>query len=225
MTVRILSVLFSIALAGAAEAHPGAARAKGLAGTWVAPPKGFFAFTSSRRDWPLTDAGRQAVDELTPGDAAHAACIPVTAPTLMVYPVVRTVEITDDTVVFNMDWMASKRIVYMDGRGHPENGVRTLQGHSIGHWEGNALVVDTVQFADQREGNALGLPSGPHRHLVERFSLTQDARHINYKAVLEDPDYIAKPVTFSSQWEYRPDLEPAGLECDLDAAGRSLTDE
>lgn len=204
---------------------PVTARASGLAGTWFAPRQGFFAFTSSRRNWSLTDAGRKALDEFTPRDATHAECIPVTAPTLMVYPVVRTVEINDDTVVFNVDWMSSKRVVYMDGRGHPENGERTLHGHSIGHWEQNTLVVDTVQFADHREGNALGLPSGPRKHLVERFSLTQDARHINYKAVLEDPDYLAEPVTFSSQWEYRPELEPTGLKCDLDVARRYLTDE
>jgi hypothetical protein len=173
----------------------------------------------------LTEAGRKALANLAPREAANAECVPLTAPALMVYPVVRTIEINEDTVVFDIDWMASKRVVHMDGRGHPEHGERTPQGHSIGHWEGNTLVVDTVQFAARPEGNESGLPSGPRKHLVERFSLTQDARHINYKAALEDPDYLAKPMIFSSQWEYRPDLEPTGLKCDLDAARRYLTDE
>jgi hypothetical protein len=204
---------------------PSAERATSLAGTWFAPRQGFFAFNGSRRNWELTDAGKKALAEFTVRDATHAECIPVTAPTLMVYPVVTTVEINDDTVVFNVDWMASKRVVYMDGRPHPENGPRTLHGHSIGHWEGKTLVVDTVQFADHREGNALGLSSGPRKHLVERFSLSDDGRHLNYEVVQEDPDYLAKPVTFSSQWDYRPDLEPTGLKCDLDVARRYLTDE
>ncbi|HEU4617251.1 MAG TPA: DUF6152 family protein [Gammaproteobacteria bacterium] len=204
---------------------PSAERAKGLAGTWLAPRDGFFAFTSSVRGGPLTEAGKKALADFDVSDATHARCIPVTAPTLMLYPVVRTIEVDDDTIVFNVDWMSSKRAVYMDGRGHPENGQRTLHGHSIGHWEGNTLVIDTVDFADHREGNALGLPSGPRKHLVERLSLTQDARHINYKVALEDPDYLEKPVEFYSQWEYRPDLAPTNLECDPGVAKRYLTDE
>ncbi len=204
----------------APEAH-----AEGLAGTWFAPLQGFFAFNSSRSHWSLTPAGKSALAEFNIREATHAQCIPVTAPTLMVYPVVTTVEVNKDTVVFNVDWMGSKRIVYIDGRGHPKDGARTLHGHSIGHWEGETLVVDTVQYADHREGNALGLPSGARKHLVERFSLSKDRRHMNYEATLEDPDYLAKPVEFSSQWDYRPDLAPTGLPCDLDVARRYLTDE
>ncbi len=201
------------------------AQAQSLAGTWFAPLRGFFGFNARRGKWALTPAGQKALAEFNIREATHAQCIPVTAPTLMVYPVVTTVEVNKDTVVFNVDWMGSKRIVYIDGRGHPKDGPRTLHGHSIGHWEGETLVVDTVQYADHREGNALGLPSGPRKHLVERFSLAPDRRHMNYEATLEDPDYLAEPVQWSSQWEYRPDLKPTGLPCDLDVARRYLTDE
>lgn len=204
---------------------PSNALADGLAGTWFAPRQGFFAFNAGRRSWSLTEAGAEALKAFDIREATHAQCIPVTAPTLMVYPVVTTVQVNKDTVVFNVDWMQSKRVVYVDGRGHPENGKRTLHGHSIGHWEGDTLVVDTVQYADHREGNALGLPSGPRKHLVERFSVSNDRRHMDYEVKLEDPDYLAKPVEFSSQWDYRPDLKPSGLPCDLDVARRYLTDE
>ena len=40
--------------------------------------------------------------------------------------------------------------------------------------------------------------------------MTEDRRHMNYEGTLEDPDYLAKPVEFSSQWDYRPDLKPSG---------------
>ncbi|HLF09963.1 MAG TPA: hypothetical protein VJA26_02020, partial [Gammaproteobacteria bacterium] len=141
------------------------------------------------------------------------------------YPVTSTIEVGADTVTFHVDWMSSERVVYLDGRGHPEGGERSLHGHSIGHWEGDTLVVDTAQFADHREGTTMGLPSGPGKHLVERFSLSEDRRHLRYEAVLEDPEYLAAPVVNSSEWDYRPDLQPTGLACDLEVARRFLTEE
>lgn len=202
-------------------------RTKSIEGIWFSPREGFFGFNGSRRDWTLTDAGRSALDAFdSHADATHAQCIPVTAPTLMLYPVVTTVTVNEDdeTVVFDVDWMASRRVVHMDGRPHPENEPPSLHGHSIGRWEGETLVVDTVDFADHREGTALGIPSGPRKHLVERFTLRDDGRHLEYEVLLEDPDYLAQPVTFSAQWDYRPDLEPSGEPCDLETAQRYLSE-
>jgi hypothetical protein len=205
---------------------PSDAEASSIEGTWFAPFANFGAFNGSRRAWQLTPKAAQAVTEYDgTTQSAHAQCIPVTAPMLMVYPVITTVEVGDDTVVFNVDWMTSHRVVYLDGRGHPENGERTLHGHSIGHWEGDTLVVDTRLFAGHREGLAFGIPSGAGKHVVERFSLNADRKHLDYEAWLEDADHLAAPVSFSSQWEFRPELTPTGLACDLEVAQRFLSGE
>jgi hypothetical protein len=140
--------------------NPRDARATSLAGTWFSPLASFRSYLGGMRSWNLTDKGRDARAAFDIREASYQDCIPVTAPTLMVYPVTTTVEITEDTVVFDVDWMMSRRVVYTDGRGHPENGEPTLHGHSIGHWEGETLVVDTVRYMPHKEGMALGLPSG-----------------------------------------------------------------
>ena len=205
---------------------PSTAEATSIAGTWFSPLTSFRAFSASQREWQLTaeaQAARESYDGTT--QSAHAQCIPVTAPMVMVYPVVITVNVNPDTVVFNVDWMTTRRVVYLDGRGHPENGERTLNGHSIGHWEGDTLVVDTTSFADHREGLAFAIPSGAGKHVVERFSLSADRRHLDYAAVLEDPEHLAAPASFAAPWEYRPELAPTGLACDLDVAQRFLSDE
>jgi hypothetical protein len=202
------------------------AAATSLAGTWFAPREGFFGLNASRRTWQLTPKARIALDAFDgTTEAAHASCIPVTAPTLMVYPVIKTIDVAQDTVVFNVDWMSSRRVVYMDGRGHPESGERTLHGHSIGHWEGDTLVVDTQLYADHREGLAFGVPSGAAKHTVERLTLSADRKHIDYSIELEDPEHLVAPVSHSAQWEYRPELEPTGLACDLDVAQRFLSED
>jgi len=205
--------------------QPDDAQATGLAGTWFAPLGPFRTFREMIGSWPLTDKGRRAVAEFDIRNASYADCVPVTAPTLMIYPVATTVEIRADRVIFNVDWMGSQRIVYTDGREHPANGAPTLQGHSVGHWEGQTLVVDTVQFAAHTEGITLGVPSSEGKHTVERFSLADDRRHMTYEVTLEDPEYLRESISYRSQLDYRPDLEPTGLACDRDVARRYLTPE
>jgi hypothetical protein len=205
---------------------PSTVEAASIAGTWFSPLSSFRAFSASQRDWQLTaeaQAARESYDGTT--QSAHAQCIPVTAPMVMVYPVVITVDVSADTVTFNVDWMTTRRVVHLDGRSHPENGERTLNGHSIGHWEGETLVVDTTLFAAHREGLAFGIPSGERKHVVERFSLSEDRTRLDYEAVFEDLDYLTAPATFKAQWEHRPELAPTGLACDLDVARRFLSYE
>jgi len=200
--------------------------ANSIAGTWFPPFQGFTGFAAAQSNWPLTEAGRAALAAFTFRDTVQAECIPVTAPTLMLYPVASVVEVGENQVKFHVDWMGSERVVYLDGRGHPEGGAPTLGGHSIGHWEGDTLVVDTTQFAEHKQGNTQGgLPSSPRKHLVERFNVSDDRKHLDYAIVLEDPDYLAAPVTYRSQWDYRPDLKPTGLKCDLEVARRFLSQD
>lgn len=201
------------------------ARATSIEGTWFAPRAGFLALNGSRRSWQLTEEATAAAEAFDPSQSVHAECIPVTTPTLMVYPVVSTVTILDDRAVFDIDWMQSRRIVYLDGRGHPDDMEPSLHGHSIGHWEGDTLVVDTRLYSEHREGLGFGLPSGRGKHTVERFSLNEDGRHLDYEVTVEDPQYLSAPASHRSQWEFRPDLEPTGLACDLDVAQRYLREE
>lgn len=203
---------------------PEHATATSIAGTWLPPRERFFAYTGARPNWPFTEEGRKASAGYDTHNSAYKDCIPVTTPTLMLYPVVTVIENAGDVVKLRSDWMLSERSVYVDGRGHPVNGTPTLHGHSIGRWEGEALVVDTMQFASHSEGNNLGLPSSTRKHVVERFSLSDDRTRLVYEVTLEDPDYLIAPVTHRSEWDFRPDLAPTGMACDLDAARRFLAD-
>jgi hypothetical protein len=209
----------------ASRKAPVDATATSIAGTWFPPFSVFRSFGPGPGRWPLTERGQAARAAFDGRQTAHADCIPVTAPTLMVYPVTSVVEVGPDVVKFHVDWMSSERVVYLDGRGHPENGAPSLHGHSIGHWDGGALVVDTTQFTPHKQGNAMDLPSGPRKHVVERFTLSDDRKHLVYESTVDDPDYLAAPVTYRGEWDYRPDLAPSGLACDLDVARRFLSGE
>jgi len=116
-------------------------------------------------------------------------------------------------------------VVDLDQASHPANLAPTLAGHSIGHWEGDTLVVDTRGYAAHPEGYAFDLPSSTAKHIVERFTLTADRKHLEYVAFVDDPEFFDAPITHRSLWDYRPEQKPSGLPCEPDVAGRFLTAE
>jgi hypothetical protein len=108
----------------------------------------------------------------------------------------------------------------MDGRAHPEGGRRTNQGHAIGSWDGDVLVVDTTLFEDHRSGNTRGLQSGPQKHVIERYQLNDDGTRILIELVLEDPEFLAEPFTINMEWDYAPSLELIRFGCETEQARR-----
>jgi hypothetical protein len=58
--------------------------------------------------------------------------------------------------------------------------------------------------------------------LVERLTLTEDRRHLEYVFTLNIPDYLVGPATFRATWDHRPDLEPSAEICDPEAARQIL---
>jgi len=115
------------------------------------------------------------------------------------------------------------RTIYMDGRSHPPSAATSLQGHSVGHWEGSTLVIDTTGFSDNPIGNIFGIASGPNKHLVEHLALAADGRSLEYRFTLEDSTYLQAPVSGSYTWLYRPDVVASTERCDVEAASRHLT--
>jgi hypothetical protein len=82
----------------------------------------------------------------------------------------------------------STRVIPTDGRAHISQNIREFQGDSVGHWEGNTLVVDTTNFTDQTAFRG----SGEKLHLVERFS-RPDEKTLLYQFTVEDPATWDKP--------------------------------
>jgi hypothetical protein len=89
-------------------------------------------------------------------------------------------------------FMNSVRIVYLDGRAHtePDIIVRTYNGESIGRWEGDALVVDTIGFRGDHhwmDQGGVAIPAGEQLHIVERFRMVGGQLEIEY--TMTDPEH------------------------------------
>jgi hypothetical protein len=95
---------------------------------------------------------------------------------------------TPDTVMILVEMIHDARIIRMNGTHKPDN-VRQWLGDSIGHWEGDTLVVDTANFNDQ----VVFRGSSKNLHVIERFTRV-DAKTLLYKATIDDP------TTFTKSW-------------------------
>ena len=93
------------------------------------------------------------------------------------------------TIMILVEMVHDVRFIHMDGRPHLPSNIRQWLGDSIGHWEGDTLVVDTTNFTDKTRFRG----SSENLHIVERFTRV-DANTILYKVTIDDP------ATFTKSW-------------------------
>jgi hypothetical protein len=214
---------------GRSSAPPVSGVAEGLAGSWFPEDKGLKNIESHISALQLTEAGAAALrEELADGAfAAMGHCEPIPPPLLTLVGQQRSIEVSDTTVVIRFDEEGQDivQVVHLDQKTHPADVAPTVMGHSIGRWEGQTLVIDTVGFTPHHWGVTILVPSGPRKHLVERLTLAEDRRSLVYEYTLEDPDYLTVPDTYGIRWDYRPDLERSGVTCDPETARRYLREE
>jgi hypothetical protein len=178
--------------------------AESLEGHWAPARAALGAAFGAMAGWPITPEGRAAQAQLI----ADGLCYVEPTPFLVVLDELRTIEIGDDEVVMRFDNTGDHvvRTVHMDAA-HPPDVQPSLQGHSIGRWEGDTLVIDTIAYEPNPSGLAMNTPSSPGKHTVERLTLTPDRTRLRYEITVEDPTYLTGPATLAQQWDHRPDLE------------------
>jgi Family of unknown function (DUF6152) len=200
--------------------------ASSLAGTWFSPATAFTGFLGATANWPISEKGKaaRAAAAADPTATTQKDCIPIGAPALMFYPVANTITVSPDRVVMKVDWMESERVIYLDGRRHPAAAETFLHGHSVGRFEGDTLVVDTTNFREHPMGLSTSLPGSSRKRLTERFRLSDDRRGLVYSGVIEDPEYLTKPVEWTGQWQYRPNMPHSNEKCDVNVARKFLGD-
>ncbi len=104
--------------------------------------------------------------------------------------------------------ISTARHIYTDGRGHvdPAQFDPTTNGDSIGHWEGDTLVVDTVGFSPNR--GITSIPGGGFKtatsHLVERYRLGENGATLSVTFTWTDPNVFAAPHTYAFRYTRAP---------------------
>ena len=97
----------------------------------------------------------------------------------------------------------SFRTVFMDGKPHPANLSPSSRGHSIGHWEGDTLVVDTIGFNEKAWIDNLGMPTTEKLHTIERFTRI-DYSTLHYQITVDDLGAYTAPWTSGIPLRWSP---------------------
>lgn len=145
----------------------------------------------------LTPAAQAALDKFDSWAAKgyeyrddSGACWPLGMPRMMTrfWPIeiIQLPTMIRLTTMFNN----SARWIYLDGRGHPPDDELqyTYAGHSIGHWEGKTLVVDTIGMTDDHTWVQEGIPASTKLHVVERYTSVDNGKAFDVEFSMTDPD-------------------------------------
>jgi len=110
---------------------------------------------------------------------------------------------TPGYVVLHSEMIHEARVIPLDGRPHLDGNLRSWDGDSRGHWEGDTLVVDTINFNGKgwiathaAAGWLRGVAQSQAAHIVERLTRV-DEKTIQYEATIEDPNVYTRPWTLA----------------------------
>lgn len=156
-----------------------------------------------RHDYPLTAAARKKLASWNPlKDSVARGCEPKGMPTIMEEPYPIQFVDQGDTILLRLEEYDTVRSI--DMKGHPVATLpRTRLGHSVGHWEGKTLVVETSRI-DWPYLDPSGVPLGPKAALVERFTPSEDGSRLSYTLEVTDPDTFVEPIELKRGWVWRP---------------------
>ena len=150
-----------------------------------------------------TDPNMNGVDELDPRNN----CFPSGVPRIMISgnALFRIIHLPGQVLIlYEQDhWV---RQIYVDGREHPEGFPPSWMGHSIGRWDGDTLVVDTVALTDRKWIDRIGTPHSDALHVVERYRRT-DHDSLEVEFWFEDTKAFTKPWGGKKVYQLRPNME------------------
>ncbi len=137
-------------------------------------------------------------------DPTFSGCMPP-GPTDLMLDQARIFELRQfpDVVLLLFDEDHLVRRIYLDGRGHPETSSSTWMGHSIGKYEGDTLVVDTVGLNDKTPIDRVGHPHTDALHVVERIRRV-NPKALEYEVTIDDAKAYKKPWTRKSTQDLLP---------------------
>lgn len=166
----------------------------------------------------------QQIEGLDPHFDNSAFCLPMGVIDIFWPPYALHVFQTDDLILLLDSMNHERREIFMNAQ-HPLDLKPSYFGHSVGHWEGNTLVVDTIGFNDLTPlstfPEARFLPEDKRSHvvhsnqlhLIERWTLSDDGTMLTNTVTIEDPKVFTAPWNLVYTFQWRPDGRVIDDEC------------
>ena len=144
-----------------------------------------------------------STDPVNPTTGTDAGCFPPGVPRIYIQPFPFEIIQIPGRVIELFEFDHHLRQIWTDGRQHPKDLDPTWMGDSIGRWEGDTLVVDTVGFNDKTWVDRGGLPHSDQLHVIERIRRpSHDVLEVHF--TIEDPKTYVKPWLGQRIYQLRP---------------------
>jgi hypothetical protein len=143
-------------------------------------------------------------------DSPQAHCLP--SAVTRIGPLYQFVQSQAFLVMISDDDSPGFHQIYLDGRTHPKEPDPLWYGHSIGHWEGDTLVVDRVNFEENVWLDQDAHPHSDKLHVTERYRRV-DLGHLETEVTVEDPGVLSKPWTMKRVSDLAPGEEIREFMC------------
>jgi len=162
---------------------------------------------------PFTAWGKQQWDayDAAKGDYT-GSCLPFGLMRSMNSPDPIQIMQSDQYVALLYEQNTWFKVIPIDGRPHRDQ-EPTWFGDSVGHWEGDTLVVDTINFNGKTRLDTNGHPHSDQLHIIEKFTRT-DLGHIAYEVTIDDPKTYTRPWKNTRIFNLRPDWQIMEYSCE-----------
>ena len=153
----------------------------------------------------LTPWGKKIMDSRQSKDDPEANCLPTGIPRIAPYPW-RVLQTSTHIFYLFEGNIHSFRQIFLDGRKHPADPDPTWFGDSIGTWEGDTMMVDSIGFNDKFWFDFAGHPHTEQLHIVERYRRPNLGR-LEFEVTITDPGAYTRPFTMRGHSTLQPDAE------------------
>lgn len=154
-------------------------------------------------------------------DPLYHDCTPPGLPRIYLHPFPMQIVQTPGEVIILFEYDSIRHQIFTDGRPHDTALGPLWMGDSIGHWEGDTLIADTVNFNEKTWLDRMGHPHSDALHVVERIRRT-DHNHLTDDITIEDPKAYTKPWTTHIEFLLRPKWTLQEQFCEDEASFQSL---
>jgi hypothetical protein len=155
---------------------------------------------------PMRPAAAEILRQRRGDSIPSKSCLPIGIPLDTMVSEVSKVIQTPGLIVIMLENDSAVRQIYTDGRKLPSDPSPSWFGYSVGKWEGNTLVVDTVGFNDKSWLDVMGHPHSEAMHLRERYS-RRDFGHMDVETTVDDPVMYTRPFTVKVTHELQVDSD------------------
>jgi L-ascorbate metabolism protein UlaG (beta-lactamase superfamily) len=148
----------------------------------------------------LTTFGAQQYNKIDEADSPAYLCQPYGPNRMMTSALPFRMFVQEKTIGMIFEHI-DYRLIYMNGK-HPDDilDYPEWEGHSVGHWEGDTLVVDTIGMREESWLDSNGLQHSAKLHMVERYTKTSPDTFV-WIVTIDDPVYFTKPFTYANNFE------------------------